>query len=400
VRAILFIKLIPFHPDDRVEWLKRLVEINSGSRNVAGVNQIQTLIETELKTLGFSVTRTPHPEGKWGDLLVADRGPRGSHRWVTLVTHADTVFEPDSPFQKFSLSADGKRATGPGIIDDKGSLVIAIKGLQKYLKSASGDLPLRFISSPSEEIGSPGFTGRLGELGKAASMVLGFEPALEHGGIVHSRRGSRWLRVQVQGKEAHAGRDHALGINAAHELAIKVHQLEKLTRYPKLVTVNVGTMRAGTGKFNVVCGQAEALLDIRFPDVGERKKIFQAIEKELKRTHVRSHVGKKKAKTTWEVIEDCPPAPRQKVSEKYLKAYLDILFQTERKRFKSDLAGGAADSNHMSRNGLVILDGLGAKGAGTHSVQEYIELSSLYTRADALAEFLEYLSKEKAFAAL
>jgi glutamate carboxypeptidase len=133
------------------------VEINSGTKNVAGVNQVQEIIEAEMKKLGLATAYVPNPvdAAKSGKFLIGTLPGVDEKRYVTLIAHADTVFEPASGFTAFSLDEDGKIARGPGVADDKGGLVIGIAALKKYMERNPGKpvMSIRFISAPSEEDG-------------------------------------------------------------------------------------------------------------------------------------------------------------------------------------------------------------------------------------------------------
>ena len=83
--------------------LAELVNINSGSQNFKGVNQVQQKLGSWLESIGFSVEFIKNPEGQIsGDLLIANY-PGSSEKTLTLVMHADTVFEPTSPFQRMEI---------------------------------------------------------------------------------------------------------------------------------------------------------------------------------------------------------------------------------------------------------------------------------------------------------
>src|SRR4051812_22703497 len=112
-----------------IELLRSLVEIHSGTPNVAGVNRVQALIDRELETLGFRRSWETHPEGEqasgrllWGELPGTGKG------FITLVCHADTVEPGEGPSTAFRLDAGGTRASGVGTIDDKGGHVVALRG--------------------------------------------------------------------------------------------------------------------------------------------------------------------------------------------------------------------------------------------------------------------------------
>ena len=59
------------------------------------------------------------------------------------------------------------------------------------------------------------------ELAANTAIAFGLEPALDNGSIIHQRRGNRWYEINVEGREAHAGRSYGTHANAAHDLAAK-----------------------------------------------------------------------------------------------------------------------------------------------------------------------------------
>ncbi len=246
-----------------LDLLRQLVEINSGTENRDGVWAVQNLFAQGLNKAGFETQWVENPQGASGPLLLAKRGVTTNNPTVTLVGHADTVFEISHPFQRFTLRPDGKTATGPGIIDDKASLLVGLEAcrifFERYPRSPLG---IQFVVSPNEETGSPGFHSFFHALSKRTQLVLGLEPTLDNGDIVVERKGGRWYKIDVTGKEAHAGRGHHLGINAGHELCIKLDKLQRLTDYKKGLTVNPGVISGGT-KPNVVCDHALVKVDVR-----------------------------------------------------------------------------------------------------------------------------------------
>lgn len=358
--------------------LQRLVEINSGTAHVDGVSRIQNWVSTRLKALGFSV------EYRADQLLIATL--QGSTpKIVTLIVHADTVFEPSGPFQNYTRREDGKRAIGPGVIDAKGGIVVALEGLKRYLSHGQPKVTLRLISSPSEETGSPGLAEAFRKMAEDSWMVLGFEPALEDGSLIESRRGNRWYEITTRGKEAHAGRAHKDGINACLALASKLTKISKLTRYEKDVTVSIGRMEGGKDKFNIVCSEARAKVDARFSTFPDRDLLHQRIEAILSQEEVAG------SKTSFELKDDCPPFSPSERARPYLKTYISFIQNLEDRKIASKISGGSADSNYFSKKGSITIDGLGPVGGKMHTNEEYIELSSLETRSEALHRFLSSL---------
>ena len=108
------------------------MNINSGTQNLAGVREVGSILRAEYDALGFRTRWVDGAAFGRAGHLVAERtgtGPR-----VLLIGHLDTVFEPDSPFQRWERLSDST-ARGPGSTDMKGGDVIMLFAL-KALKAA------------------------------------------------------------------------------------------------------------------------------------------------------------------------------------------------------------------------------------------------------------------------
>src|SRR5919107_628230 len=123
---------IDAHNGEALALLEKVVNINSGSLNLAGVRAVGDVFRAEFDALGFKTRWIDGASFKRAGHLVAEHpgpGPR-----MLLIGHLDTVFEPDSPFQRFAR-LDEKTATGPGVIDMKGGDVIIVQAM-KALEAA------------------------------------------------------------------------------------------------------------------------------------------------------------------------------------------------------------------------------------------------------------------------
>lgn len=371
-----------------IDDLEKMVNINSGTENIQGVSQISKSVGSRLEKMGFKLEWIKHPSGKYSDLLVAKRVGEDK-KFITLMAHADTVFEKTSAFQKMTLSEDKKIAYGPGVVDDKGGIIVALLGLEKYFAKNDDKIhSFMFILSPNEEVGSDGYSTKFGELAEDAWMVLSFEGTLEGGAIVDSRKGNRWYHIKVVGREAHAGRDHKIGINACIELSTKLVEIAKLTNYAKEVTTNVGRMEGGKDKFNIVCDKAEAKLDVRFFSLEARDTLHKKIVKILETVYVKAASDKTPAITTFEVVDDSPPFSPSKTSRPYMEKYFSAIEKAEGKKPGSGQSAGVADANYFAAKGIIVLDGLGPQGGKMHAEQEFLNVDSLESRSEALSHFL------------
>ena len=379
--------------------LEEMIGIDSQTKDTAGVMRVQRIIARELEEMGFKARfeKNPDPSVGSADILIARLdGEFDQH--VTLVSHADTVLASDT-CGVYKKSSDGRTASGSGAIDNKGGLVVALVGLKSYLSQLrlNGETPrlsLRFVSSPNEEGGSTGFHALFRSCADDSRLVLGFEPALDNGSIVESRRGNRWYQLHIEGQEAHAGRCKGEQINAAHDLSIKISKLHKLNDIEKGIAVNVGQIQAGRDRFNVVCGVATAKIDARFASFESRDKLHRKIEKILLTPFVSSPVTGRDSKSTFTIEDDCPPFSATTESRSLLKFYLKTVEKIEGRTISAEKAGGAGDVNYMSQRGVIVLDGLGPIGGKMHTNDEFVYLPSLSSRATALARFLDRASKE------
>jgi glutamate carboxypeptidase len=359
------------------ELLESLVIINSGTENIKGVNKVIEIMQGNLKNLGFKTQLIENPEGKEksGKLLSATLTGE-SEKFITFSMHADTVFELSSPFQKISKASDNMWI-GPGVSDDKGGFVVLYFALKEYLRvHKKPKYSLRVVVTPNEEVGSTGFWNLMENYSQNSWMVLGIEPA-DDNGIVHSRKGNRWLEITVLGKEAHAGRHHEDGINACMILAEKLIKISKLTDYKKGVTVSVGHIMGGQDKFNIVCGSATAKLDTRTPSLKLRDELVIKIDKILKDPRI-----------SYKINDETKPFSMNKVSKKYIDQYLNTIQKIEGKRPQAHSSGGVGDCNLFSREDIIILDGLGPIGGEVHTENEWIDIPSITSRAKVLSTFL------------
>lgn len=367
--------------------LEEMVNIDSTTPDIDGVTRIQDIVARELKAIGFTIEKHPNPELKTAEIIIATL-PGERSETVIFVSHADTVL-PVNDVGPFRI--EDNKGFGSGTIDNKGGLVVAIEGLRHFVQSLAGNKPsltLKFVCSPNEEGGSTGFHEMFRACAANSLLVLGFEPALDNGSVIESRRGNRWYNIEVEGQEAHAGRCKGEQINAAHDIAIKIAKLHKLNDLKKGVSVNIGHLEGGRDRHNVVCGAIRAKLDARFSSFESRDKLHNKIDRILLRAKVSSSITGKDATTTYEIVDDCPPFSATSASRSLLRSYLKAVAKIEGRPVLSEKAGGAGDVNHMSRKGVIVLDGLGPIGGKMHTVKEFIYLPSLSTRALALSTFL------------
>jgi glutamate carboxypeptidase len=372
-----------------VALLERIVNINSGTFNTAGVLEVGKVLEHEFQALGFTVQWIPMDTVKRAPSLVAEhKGHRGKR--VLLIGHMDTVFEPSSPFQKFVR--DGDTAVGPGTGDMKGGIVVILSAL-KALKSV-GALDAAtitvFLTGDEESVGDPPEIARkaLVAAAKNSDAVLSFEPEISQAGkdyAATARRGSTFWDLRVQAKSGHSSQifSSAMGDGAIFELSRILSQFHDTLREPNM-TYSVGMALGGSnikvesngeasvlGKANIVPGEARASGDIRalYPDqLAHVKEKMQAIV-------TRSLPG-----TNAEIrfTDDYPPMQPTPGN----LALLGKLNEANRAlgvppmEAIDPMSRGAGDASFVAPF-ADVLDGIGAPGSGFHAPGESVDLSRL-----------------------
>lgn len=383
--------------------LKRLVDISSPSTNQSQVRKAHAVLAEELVKLGFQIQWIRDPTGKTDDLLVAERSPsENKTKFITMVSHIDTVMGPEDtgPLRE---GTDG-RLHGAGVIDNKGGLVVMLESLRLFFeKNQASPIGFRVVSSPDEEKGSSAWHKIFHDLGSSSLAVLGFEPAFEDAGaIISSRRGNRWYDLELNGIEAHAGRCSGEELNAAHEAAFIVAELIKIKtevseKYPSPnglgISLNIGHIEGGRERHNIVCGRVTLKIDARFATFEGRDTLHEKILTAFEKTHQKNVHGET-VKRSWKIVDDCPPffSGSDQVSADLISALIKEIQELEpRASGLPARSGGAGDVNHMSRPGLIVLDGLGPVGGSMHTVDEFIKRGSLESRPQALAKWYPQL---------
>jgi len=272
------------HLPEALEILRRMVVINSFTRNVAGVNALGAYTAGCFEPLGFRAEFIDSSHAEHGQHLFLSRGPQGRAP-VVLVTHLDTVFPPEEELRNdFHWQAEGERIYGPGTVDNKGGTAL----IWLMLRVLSEVNPRLFeqthwlvaANSAEEVIGSDFAlaTRQLCPQGARAILVFEGGPKDDVGWhIVTSRKGRAEYRITCTGRAAHAGSNHALGINAVVELSKLLPQVAALTDLSRELTVNVASIHGGT-VLNRVPHEAVADLEMRAFDPATLVAAGQALE--------------------------------------------------------------------------------------------------------------------------
>jgi glutamate carboxypeptidase len=393
-----------------VVLLEKLVNQNSGSLNLPGVEAVGRMMRAELEPLGFEVRWSPMAEAKRAGHLIATHRGSGKGKRLLLIGHLDTVFEPDSSFQRF-LRKDSNTAEGPGIEDNKGGMVVMVAALRAMQAAGTlNDADIEIVLSGDEEdAGNPIEIARrdLVAAGEHADVALDFESlARENGRDMGSiaRRSSGTWEVRATGRSGHSSGifSRTAGFGAAYELVRILDDFREELPEPNLTfniglilggataTVDEGGIRgAATGKTNIIAETAIARGDIRTLTLEQDQRVMAKM-----RDIVSRHLPGTGAEISFDPGSYPPMAPTAGN-----RALLDRLNLVNRDlglptmEALDPLRRGAGDIGFVAHlvDGLV---GLGAAGSGSHAPGETIELSSLDRQAKRAAILMTRLSRE------
>jgi glutamate carboxypeptidase len=388
--------------------LQRLVEINSGTMNFAGVRQVADVLRAELDSLGFTtrwVDGTPfHRAGH----LVAEHP--GSGPKLLLIGHLDTVFEPSSPFQHFER-LDDSTARGPGVIDMKGGDVIIVAAL-RALRAAGlldGMNVAIVYDGDEEDAGTPLTEARraLMEAARGATAAIGFEdgPGDPHVGVI-ARRGDESWTLRTTGTPAHSSQIFTpeVGAGAVYEASRVLSEFYRQLAGQRYLTFSPGLALGGTavaldstavrgsaeGKTNVVAGEMTVTGDLRTispEQLAHAKQAMQAI--------VARHLPHTTATLTFD--PGYPPMAPTAGNKRLLALYdrvsrdLGLWAVTPADPAKA----GAADISFVASLVPMKIDGVGLSGHDDHTTGETADLRMLPVQTKRAAILLHRLTMHR-----
>jgi glutamate carboxypeptidase len=367
---------------EMLEMIAELVSIESPTEDRAAVNRCVALLEKWIRSAGGKSKRSHQRTA--GDLVVGRFGPpQGKAKPLMLLGHLDTVW-PLGTLKKMPFRLRGNRAWGPGVLDMKAGVVMALTAL-RLLGEAELATPVILLLNSDEETGSEYSRALTESLARKCASVFVLEPAQGLAGAYKTaRKGVGHYRLQVHGIAAHSGVDFSQGHSAVLELGRQIERASAFTDAARGITVNAGVIGGGT-RSNVVAAEAWAEFDVRIakavdgPRMDRRLRSLRVVDR----------------RCTLEVAGGLnrPPMERTPGTVALFRRAATIAaglgFQLQ-----EAATGGGSDGNFTSALGIPTLDGMGAVGEGAHADKESILLDTLVPRTALLTAMIGGLSLE------
>lgn len=355
--------------------LESLVNIDSGSKDVKGVEAVNEFLINKFLEIGWLVKTHYFDNSVASCIEIKNKNEENID--ILILGHSDTVF-PSNTVESRPFSIKDSRAYGPGVIDMKSGLLSVYYAIKDLDKDA---LPkICFAINSHEEVSSMYAYPWIQELSKKSKIALVCEPARANGALVNERKGLARYDIEFRGIAAHTGVNPEAGASSIAELGNWIVELNKLTNLESGVILNVGVISGGTAS-NVIAENAKATLDVRFVDQLALDNIEEIIKKWQENPFVKN-VKVEVERKGWR-----PPMNPSEKTEKLSKLISEIGYDLGID-IKYTATGGGSDANFTSALGVPTMDGMGPIGGGAHSDKEYLEIDSIIPRINLLRELI------------
>ncbi|MFT3702654.1 MAG: M20/M25/M40 family metallo-hydrolase [Agriterribacter sp.] len=384
--------------------LTELVNVNSGTMNKEGVRKSGELVRTALEKIGFTTEWIVMPDSvkTAGHLSASHKGKKGKK--VLALAHLDTVFEPDMPSNPFAMLNDST-ATGQGILDDKGGVIVLLAALQALHENGLlNDAAITVYLTGDEELGGiPVDVTRKDMIEKAKQhdVALSFEAGAINK-VVTSRRGADTWKLNVSGMQAHSSGifGEKAGYGAIYEAARILDSFRVALSTEPYLTFSPGLIAGGTtlidstdnvkvyGKDNIVASKATVLGDLRF--LGEKQRREARVKMNSIVTN-NNLAGTHAAIVFQDGIPSMAPtagnnALLTEINKVNLAMGLDSVTANQ------PMERGAGDISFIA-DYISCMDGLGPNGKGSHAPGEVINTKQLPVLIQRAAIFIYRLTR-------
>ncbi|WP_180101709.1 glutamate carboxypeptidase [Acinetobacter sp. YH12126] len=382
-----------------LETLKTLVNIESGSKDLEGLNQMAKVVADQLKNVGAEVSviestdiyRMDDTPETMGPIVKGVLKGQGKSK-IMMIAHMDTVYErgmlKNQPFK-----IDGNQVYGLGIIDDKQGVAAILHVLNTLKKLNYKDYgTITVLMNSDEEISSPASRKLITETAQDQDVVLSFEGGGKDGNLRLATSGIGAAYLEIKGKSSHAGVKPEAGVNALTELSHQIAQMQNLSDPNTGLKLNWTVAEAGKTR-NVIPEHAAAQADVR----ALRVQDFEAVEKTLNEKIKNKKLSDSQVSVKFEVRR--PPLAVNDASKKLAEKAQDI--------YKNELnipltvsltpTGGGTDAAFAGvKSKAAVIEGMGLSGDGAHSSNaEYILKDSIIPRLYLATRLIVDVSKAR-----
>lgn len=368
--------------DEVIEGINAWVAIESPTSDRAAVDRMIDRVAHDLAGLPITLERIPGRAG-YADILAARTAGAGERPGILVLSHIDTVHPVGTLAGPLPIRREGDKLYGPGVYDMKGGAYMAMDAFRRVVRAGSMRLPITFLFTPDEEVGSLTSRAVIEREARTARHVLVTEPARDGGKIVTARKGVGRFEATAEGVPAHSGGRHQDGRSAIVEIAHQVLAVAAMTDYARGITTSVGKIAGGTAD-NVIPQHCRISIDLRVRDAATGREMQDKI------LGLKAVTPDVKLKVTGQMNR--PPFEKTAAIEKLLKHAQSLAREIGFDLADSAMTGGGSDGNFTAFMGVPTLDGLGIDGDGAHTTWEHGLISSIAPRLKLMQRLMETLA--------
>ncbi|WP_312048078.1 M20 family metallopeptidase [Anaerotignum sp.] len=362
------------HRDEIIADWRDIVNIESFYGEPDGVNRCAQRIRQEFEKEGF-VCRNISVGERHGDVLVGIMGEDREGAPILFSGHMDTVF-PKGKLGENPFHIEGDKAYGPGVLDMKGGIIIALYAVKALNHIGYNKRPIKILFAGDEECLHYGSSTAevLMEEGRGAACAFNMETGLISDKLCVSRKGKTEIQISVEGVEAHAGNDFVSGRNAIVEMAKKIGDLADLTNLDVGTTVSVGVINGGTMS-GAVPKNCEIAVDMRATKVSEMDKLKKQVEEICAKTYIDG------TSTTFKYTNEMLPFERSEMGMEFFNKVREIALSNGLGDHQCEDLGGSSDAAYLTIAGVPTICSCGVRGQWNHTVREYALVDSMFERS-------------------
>lgn len=352
---------------------EELVNTESGSRQLEGVEAVCNILRRELEGAGAKTRVIPMENA--GGVLVAEWNADSPNAPLLFIGHMDTVFKEgaarDNPFR---IDENGY-AHGPGVLDMKAGLVIAVYAIKALAELGFTARPIKCIFAGDEENLHMFSDAKQAMQAEAvgALAAFNFETGYMDNRFVVGRKGGGPVKLTVHGTASHSGIAPEKGRSAILEAAHKIVALEACNDFARGRLINCGKISGGMGE-NTIPDLCTINIGIRFPTTEIKNEIMEALEQATAHSTVPD---------TWAELDTSRLMNCMDTTDGVMALFGHLKRTASACGFgEIDCfqVGGLSDSGITVACGVPTVCGMGARGEGNHTPDEYAEVESLFQR--------------------
>ena len=368
---------------DLESFLSRLehyvnMDTPSGGKKALDIQGAQ--LREEFLAAGAQVITHERPGGN----LLECRIGKGS-RQILMLGHMDTVF-PVGTVAQHPYTRQGDVLYGPGVLDMKSGVLMILEIMRHFADKMPAEWSLVALLNCDEEIGSLQSSPRILELARESEACLCMEPS-KPGYCTVARKGLITFTITTSGVAAHSGVNYHLGHSAIQALSRIICNLYTLRDDERSISINVGGISGGTGKGNVVAADASLIAEVRFYEPEMALPLLEAIHR------FGADTGDPLVTSTVKVLAQRPPMQQTEASRKlYEKAR--ACAEKNGLVMEPRTHGGGSDGSFAASAGIPVVDGMGAEGEFSHTMEEYVKADTIMQRLQTCIDLIGMLMRE------